>query len=404
MVAAAAAIATAAAAIAGTGLSAYNTMSAKDTSGYSNMMAMLNYLNTQQQQYADRVNNVNQYTSQTNNTLSQQDYGRRLNALLIERSRAGTSDDQGNQTYYDPTTNTWRSTLGAEPARVQRASDLASIERNTTDMRMVQRANQRAELAAIMARPGAESARADVENFQPMSSQQLEGLLNTRTTNAMNETQRPIMQDMLRQFARTGANAGPVYTQMQKSNAENLNKDIQSNTIAAMTGAGQANQAKLSGLTGKMSALSGGTTPALSFSPLSQQDPKNVLTNLLASRAGAQAQTPVAPSLGSVYPFNSAGNSAAGTDAARLAAGNPGNPNFDTQKLQSLGAQVKDLTGQLTSGSGQNALGSVYDYFGPNNGYTGVTPGGQTNRTTGAPGGFSLDQYDELGKGRGGTY
>ena len=447
MVATAAAVASAAAALGGLGMSVYGTMNAKDNSAYSQLLSIMNLNNTidnqqydrsfQQRQYTNnqalydeavrrqtdqynqsRGDQLTQYTNQVNNTIGQQDYNRRLNALMIERSRAGTSDDQGNQTYYDPSTNTWKSVMGAEPARVQRASDLASIERNTTDMRASQRANQRSEMAAITAQPGADAARRDVENFRPMSSSDLEGQLDTRTTQAMNETQRPVMQDMLRQFARTGASAAPVYTQMARDNATNINKDIRDNAIAAMTGVGQVNQGRLAGLTGKLGALQGGTSTPLNFTGISQNDPKNALASLLASRSGSQAQIAPGTPMSASYPINGqrtnqplpgvinsngAAESQAGTLASTLAANNGGNPNFGAFQNNALIAQLKDFTSSLGSDKGLGGnLNTIYNYFSPSNGYTGTTPGGQTNRSAGAPGGFSYDETQQIRPGGGG--
>src|SRR5580765_956357 len=61
------------------------------------------------------------------NALANQDYMKLLNTLGLTLSTAGTVDAEGNETYYDPATNTWPSKLGDKPAQVQAAAENASI-------------------------------------------------------------------------------------------------------------------------------------------------------------------------------------------------------------------------------------------------------------------------------------
>src|SRR4051812_13693297 len=82
-----------------------------------------------------------------------------IQALINQRSIAGTEDSAGTTMRYDPATNQWISTLGALPQAAQTAADQAAISRNTTDVRGAQFANQGAAERASRAEPLADSAR-----------------------------------------------------------------------------------------------------------------------------------------------------------------------------------------------------------------------------------------------------
>lgn len=300
------------------------------------------------------------------NSRNQEQYQQLLNALALKRSSAGYSDNQGNTVQYNPVTNQWESTLGPQTEAVQRASDQASIARNTTDLREAERANQAAELTGITARSAAGPARAAIENFRPMGADALAGLLQDRETRANNVTQEPLVADTLRQFARTGTAAAPVLDQLMRTRAQGLRDTVSDSTLKAMTGIGDVNNANLGNLTSRYSALMAGSSPSLQFSNLSTQNPRDIMTNLIASRASAAGTAP------SSAAYATSGASDAVTRASTLGAANPPQNNFDAAQTKALGSEIGDF-GKSIATPGQPAnkgLNQVFSFFNtPGNSY-----------------------------------
>lgn len=310
---------------------------------------------------ASKANNGSSQTQSdiANRNLGDQEsndaYSRALNALALQRSTAGTADSSGNRTYYDPSTNTWHTSLGPVPQAVQNASDNAAIQRNTTDLRTSQRANQNAELRGLLAQRAAGPALAAVNNFQPINTNQLAGLLQQRATQANNDAQRPVIQNTLRQFARTGTAAGPVLSNLERTNADTLRKTVLDDTIAAMTQGGQINNQNRQSLLNNYTSLNQQANPSLNFAPLSNDNPLAALSQQISSRI--QGAT-TAPNQGS---YASALGNSARNSAANLAISSVPNSNFAASQIGALGKQIPNITSsitdlikQLTSGDNNN--------------------------------------------------
>jgi hypothetical protein len=175
-------------------------------------------------------------------------YQRMVSALINQRSVAGQTDSFGSSMEYDPGTNTWRSKLGALPFAAQTAADQAGISRNTTDMRQAQLANEISARRATEAGPAADAARRNVQDYRPMSSDRLVGLLQGQATNAANATFAPLRADTLRQFQRSGTGAAPVLAALGKSENDALRDSLIDAQIKGMTGVDQINQGRRQGL------------------------------------------------------------------------------------------------------------------------------------------------------------
>jgi len=214
-----------------------------------------------------------------------QQYQQALTAMAMNQAQAGYTDAQGSTVTYDPATNTWKTTLGPQAQAQQSASTAADIARNTTDARRAQQANEQALIAAAAARPGAEAARMRAEQYQPIQARDLAGLLETRAATASGDQQRAALQDILRQYARTGTSAAPVITQMQSQRARDLQDSIIQSRIAAMTGTDQINAQRQQALNADAAAKGALTTPNLQYAGITGSNPNAALAALTADRA-----------------------------------------------------------------------------------------------------------------------
>ena len=264
-------------------------------------------------------------------------YNKLLNTIGLQRSTAGTQDDQGTTTYYDANTNTWKTKLGAIPAQVQSGADRASIQRNTTDFTQAQLANAEALRAAIAARPGADAARRAIEAFRGQSGTELGDMLAARSTTEINRSNQPIIADMLRAYARTGTAADSQLSALQTGNADSIRKAITEAMINGRTNAGQINAANLAPLTSKYTTLAGATTPALNYSPIAASDKNTALTTLVNDRAKTAGVTPY-------YGMSGiSGAQTAQNTASTGASASVPSSNFGAAQVKSIGDQLGAL-------------------------------------------------------------
>jgi hypothetical protein len=255
------------------------------------------------------------------NAQNQQQYQQALNALAMQRSIAATTDGAGNTTEYDPATNSWKTTLTPEQARLQGASDQASISRNTTDLATSQEANNNAMKQAIAARSAAGPALADIQNFKPLSQEGLEGQLQETATTANRQAQQPVIADTLRSFARTGTAAGPVLTNMMRDNATSLRQTMVGDQLAAMKNVGDINNSKMAGLNNTYSSLNQASHPSLNFSPIDGTNPNAAILQAITARAGGAAQP------ASMGAYSSSASTNATNNALQYAGNHPGADN-----------------------------------------------------------------------------
>jgi hypothetical protein len=143
------------------------------------------------------------------NAQNQQQYQAALNALALQRSSAGSADSLGTTQKYDPYTNQWTTTLGPLPQSQAISQNIADIARNTTDVRMAQRANEQATGRSLTAADAADSAMRAIRAYSPMTPGALTGALEQKATMANRQIQDPLVADTLRTYARMGTSAGP---------------------------------------------------------------------------------------------------------------------------------------------------------------------------------------------------
>ena len=262
-----------------------------------------------------------------------------IEALINQRSTAGQTDAFGSSMQYDPATNQWTSTLGQLPKDAQTAAMQASIERNTTDMRQQQLANQDAARRAAVAAPGADAAIRNVGSFRPMGQDQLIGLLQQQATNAQNATYRPLIQDTLRSMQRSGTAAGSSLDQIGRGAASNLRDSLIDAQIKGMTGTDQINQSRRQGLETSAANQSALANPNFQYTNISPSGVDNTMSQLMAQRAQGSA---IAPAYG-MGALNTATKDS--TDAAKQAGGAVPDPNAGTNNLLSAGNQLATATG-----------------------------------------------------------
>ena len=227
--------------------------------------------------------------SNQQNAQNEQHYQQALNAIGMRRAVAGTTDGRGNSTVYDPSTNSWKTNLSLQGQRLQTASDQAAISRDTTDLATGQEANKNAMADAIKAREASGPALAAIRNYNPLTSQGMEGALQETATTANRQAQDPIIADTLRSFARTGTAAGPVLTNMMRDNATSLRQTMLGNKIESMKNTSDINARNLASLGANYANLNAAAKPALNFSPISQGSPNDALVQAMNARAGASS-------------------------------------------------------------------------------------------------------------------
>lgn len=246
----------------------------------------------------------------------------RINAAYTSKlGQAGYTDNAGNSYSYDPATNTWVSTVSPQDLAVKAAADQATIAanqatitRNTTDMDTARRANalamaanqrvtaanERTDLANARAQPMIDAAQRRLAAFQPISGNQLGSLLGTTAANANTTAYTPIIQDTLRQFARTGTAAGPVLADIGRRSSADLRQSLIDAQVQGMTQAAGINNANRQGLqTDLTTAIASGnqSTPqqqsfqGLSFpgiaTPTQNTSTKDMLTALQNRATGS---------------------------------------------------------------------------------------------------------------------
>jgi len=213
----------------------------------------------------------------------------RINAANTTRlGQAGYTDSSGNSYQYDPGTNSWVSTLGKLPQQVQTAADQAAIARNTTDLRQAQGANARADLNAARAQPLIDAAQRRLANFRPMSGSDLGGLLSETAANANTTAYRPLIQDTLRTFARTGTAAGPVLADIGRRSSADLRQGLIDAQIKGIAGAADINNANRQGLATDLSSAITAGTPQFQYPGIvPSTNQKDMLTALQNRATGA---------------------------------------------------------------------------------------------------------------------
>jgi hypothetical protein len=279
-----------------------------------------------------------------------------VQALVNQRAVAGSSDAFGSSMRYDPATNTWVSDLGPLPKAADTAAMQAGITRNTTDVQNQELANREALRRAAMAAPAADTAQRELQQFRPMQSGDLAGLLQQRATTAANETFRPLVSDTLRAFARTGTAAGPVLGQIGRVQADNLRKSLIDSQISAMTGVEGINAQRRQGLETTAANTANLANPNLQAGGVVSSSNNNALATALASRANAAGYTTAAGATGP-------NNALRGTmDATTGAIGNLPDPNFSlNQGLTGL-KDIGTMFGK--GGQGQDIIKGVQNWFG----------------------------------------
>jgi hypothetical protein len=354
MATAAAAIAGAIASILGTGASVYGTA-------------------TRDNSQAVRQNDIAQQgvmAAQSNDA-----YQRALSVLINQRSIAGGTDQYGSSFHYDPATNQWVSSLGPQPKAVQDAADLASISRNTTDLRQAQEANRAAMTRATQAQPVADSAIRNLRDFTPMPSTALTGLLQQRATDAARATFDPLVSDTLRSYQRTGTAAGPVLAELGRTQFNALRDSLADAQIKGLSGVDAINQSRRGALEQSASNANALATPQFQYPGITPSTGRDTLASLVAARS-QQGGTGPAFGAGGVNTANTA------TQAAikALQGSVPGSLNTigDIGKEISAGLGNKQFTDNLTT---------IFDK---------VFPGGQTGSnfdptTIGATAGNGVD-------------
>jgi hypothetical protein len=302
-------------------------------------------------------------------------YQKAIEGLIQQRSVAGSSDSFGSTYRYDPATNTWVSSLGPLPKAAQTASDQASIQRNTTDLRNAQLASQQAMLRAAQAAPGYDTAIRNLQNFRPTSANELSGLLQQQATAAARQTYDPIEQDTVREFARTGTAAGPVLAKLGQGEADNLRKSLIDSRIAALTSTDQINQGKRASLESAAGTSANLANPALQTSGIQVNNPNTALASAVADRARIAG---IAPSYGMSGVNQADAQTAA---ASKNLQGSIADPNFGLNSLTTAGKELGSYFS--TGGQGQSAINTLIKAFSPSNqpysGDSAFTPEGPNN-------------------------
>lgn len=266
--------------------------------------------------------------------------------------RSGYSDSSGNGFRYDPGSNTWISTLGPSAQNVQTSADNAQIERNTTDLRQAQGANRRADINAAEAQPLIDAARRRYADFKPTSGDELTSLLSQSAITANNETYRPLVQDTLRQFTRSGSAAGPVLANIGKRSGADLRQGLIDARLKGMTGADSINNTRRQGLQSDLTTAMAAGTPQFQYPTVAastnNKDMLAALTNRATGAAYANALGQQAVS----------GANSGERDASKNLLGTIPSDSVGASNTYSALGQVKDFA---SSDAFKSLYGSVFD-------------------------------------------
>lgn len=284
-------------------------------------------------------------------------YQQMVSALTNQRAVAGTRDSFGSTSEYDPGSNTWISKLGELPQQADTASMQAGIRQNTTQARMAELANEQAAVRAARAGPAADAAQRELAGFRPQSRDTLIGLLGQQATTAANETFRPIVQDTLRQYARTGENAGPVMANLGKTQNDQLRKSLQDAMITGMTSTDAVNQSRRSGLENAATTATAFSNPQFQATAVAPSANAKNLADVLAARSQSSVY---GPSYGAAGVNTANKNASDAYGRAFTAAGALG-----SQPGAEIGKQLSELG---RSKAIQDKVGSLFE------------PGGYFNR------------------------
>jgi hypothetical protein len=208
-----------------------------------------------------------------------------VQAMVNRRAVAGTADSFGTTVQYDPTTNTWQQKLGALPMQADTAAINANMTRNTTDLMQQELANRVAMQRAAQAGPMADTAQRALQNFRPMSSDQLTALMTQQGIEAARQAYDPLRADTLRAVARTGTAAGPVLRQLGLGEAQNLRNTLNQSAISGLTDASSINSANYQRLLNAATGTQTLATPQLQQGNLGTSATDQLLQQLTANRA-----------------------------------------------------------------------------------------------------------------------
>jgi hypothetical protein len=288
-------------------------------------------------------------------------YQRALSTLINQRSIAGSQDDYGSSVQYDPATNQWVTKLGAQPKMVQDASDLASIARNTTDMRQAQIANAAAAERATAAGPLADRSRRDLETYRDMPSSALSGLLMQRATDAARASYDPLNQEMFRTSQRTGTAAGPVAAALGKQEYDSLRDSLSDAQIKGLSGVDQLNAGRRTSLEQAAATGSSLATPQFQYPGIQTSSNRDTLANLMAARAQQ----------GGVGPAYGAGGVNTGAGQVQAAYKNlqgsvPSPSNAATEGGKQIGSLLSNKEFTSSAGTIYNKLFGKDDNSNPN--------------------------------------
>lgn len=286
--------------------------------------------------------------SQLQQAQNEQQYQQALNALMLRRSTAGYSDNTGNSVTFDPVTNTWKTVQGPGQEAATRSSLSAITDRNTRGVHDSNTVND-----ALLKRMGGANAAAEstlnrYNNYQDVTPNQIRSSLVNGVINANQQTQRPIIQDTLRTFARQGTAAGSVLAELGRTAFNNLKTGMNDAVTSAYKLAPDINNANRSGILQNWLSLIQGGSPNLSQPNVTPFDGSSTLAQVMASRANGGASAGQAATYGNVGMQNS--TNAAYNNLLKTAP----NPN---QGSADLLAQGNSLANLIKSG------GSAYDYF-----------------------------------------
>lgn len=272
---------------------------------------------------------------------NQQEYQKNLNSIALQRSIAGSKDSYGSEVKYDPGSNTWTSALGEMPKRIQDAENSSTLLRNAVDIPQSTANNVAQSVLASENRRGLSGAINNYQSYVPTSEAGLRGALQDASTRANSSAQEPLIQDTLRQFARTGTSAAPVLARMGRENSLALSQEMDQNVINAAKGAADIDSSRRQSLAQPLAAMSSLGSPNMSYAPLTGSNPAAQIAALVNGRAQGSA-TP-ANQAAATAAYGASGMNAAYANAIAAAGNDP-----TVAKWGSMGRQVGDLVNGVT--------------------------------------------------------
>ncbi len=268
---------------------------------------------------------------------NQQQYQKALNALMLQRAQSGYRGPNGESIAFDPVTNTWK-TQASDAQNAATGSFLSGTTQanaqtiNTNDMLSRVLRDRISQVQPLI-----DQSINEYRNYRNVTPTDLRGALIQQVADANQRATRPIVQDTLRTFTRTGANPGSALAEIGRSSYDNLKSGMTDALLKSYTGSTEINNSNRNGMldrTSKLTSMGSGVAPGYN---LGSYDTSNLLGTMVGNMRNGMASAGNSATYGNVASGNA-------TDQGyRNAILSAPNGNLGAAKISSIGDSANAL-------------------------------------------------------------